>query len=519
MRVIIGIDCSTTGSKAVAFAADGTGVAEARRRYDRSSPAPGWQEQDPDDWWTATRDALADLAAQLAARGARPVAMGITHQRESFACLDNSGAPLRPAILWLDTRAGEQIARLGTPVVHEISGKPPSTTPSLYKLAWLAEHEPETLRRAATVIDVHGYLVMRLTGARATSWACADPLTLVDMTTFEWSPQLLAMAGLSPEQLPRLVAPGTQIGELSATAAADTGLPVGLPIVAGAGDGQCAGLGANVVSADHAYLNLGTGLTLGTHSESYTWSRAFRTLSSPIPGAYTVEALLSSGALSIAWFRDALSGLDPRQGPREPRMEAMAARVPAGAGGVLYLPYLTSAESPHWDSSARACFLGLSDHHGRGEMYRAVLEGLAYEEKLTIELMEQATGRRIDRIVAMGGSSRSAMFTQLLADVLERPIDISAEPETSALGAAILVAAAVEFDGETDIRRVAKQMSRTAATRQPREANQDRYRETYSVYRDVYPALRPLFPRLAALRGDSPFVTAQENTDATDALE
>ncbi|WP_200834237.1 xylulokinase [Amycolatopsis alkalitolerans] len=514
MHVIIGIDCSTTGSKAVAFAEDGTGVAEARCPYGRSSPAPGWQEQNPDDWWTATHRALADLGAQLAARGAKPVALGITHQRETFACLDGSGAPLRPAIMWLDTRAGEQIARLGTPAVHEISGKPPSTTPSLYKLAWLAEHEPEALRRAATVIDVHGYLVLRLTGVRATSWACADPLTLIDMTTFDWSPRLLELAGLSAEQLPQLVAPGTVVGELSATAAAETGLPAGLPVVAGAGDGQCAGLGANVVSAGRAYLNLGTGLTLGAHHDSYVWSHAFRTLSSPIPGAYTVEALLSSGALSIAWFRDALSGLDPARGPREPRMEALAAQVPAGARGVLYLPYLTSAESPHWDSSARACFLGLSDQHGPAEMYRAVLEGLAYEEKLTLELMEQASGRRIDRIVAMGGSSRSAMFTQLLADTLERPVDVCAETETTALGAAILAAAAVGFAGEKDIRMVAERMSRVATTREPQEADRNRYRETYSVYRDVYPALRPLFPRLAGLRA-----AAETTLDGRDTLE
>src|SRR5690606_32659850 len=192
--VVIAVDCSTTGSKAVAFDADGVAVAEARRPYARRSPHPGWQEQDAAHWWNATADAIRDVVTSLSSP---PMALGITHQRETFVCLDERGEPLRPAILWLDTRAGEQIARLGSPEVHRLSGKPPSTTPSLYKLAWLAEHEPDVLTRTALVLDVHGYLVQKLTGEVATSWACADPMSLLDMATFTWSPQLVTAAGLT----------------------------------------------------------------------------------------------------------------------------------------------------------------------------------------------------------------------------------------------------------------------------------------------------------------------------------
>ncbi|MDQ6920420.1 MAG: FGGY family carbohydrate kinase, partial [Candidatus Dormibacteraeota bacterium] len=302
------------------------------------------------------------------------------------------GDPVRPAVLWLDTRAGEQIARLGSPQVHAISGKPPSTTPSLYKLAWLAEHEPRTLERTDLVIDVH--LVLRLIGERATSWAAADPMSMMEMTSFTWEPGLVRAAGLRESQLPRLVAPGSVIGEVTAAASQTTGLPQGLPIVAGAGDGQCAGLGAAAVAPGTAYLNLGTGLTLGTHSDRYLYARAFRTLASPIAGGYTLEALLSSGALSIAWFRDRLSGLGRHELSREARLEQMAASVPPGAGGLLFLPYLTSAETPHWDAKARACFIGLSETQGLAEMYRAVLEGLAYEERLSVQLIEKETGVR-----------------------------------------------------------------------------------------------------------------------------
>jgi sugar (pentulose or hexulose) kinase len=493
--VVIGVDCSTTGAKAVAFDPAGVVVAEARRAYGRHSPRPGWQEQDPQDWWDATRAALAELAALLAATGYEPVGLGITHQRETFACLDDEGRAVRPAVMWLDTRAGEQIARLGSPAVHELSGKPASTTPSLYKLAWLAEHEPEVLKRTATVLDVHGLLVGRLTGERATSWACADPLSLLDMRTFDWAPDLLAMAGVTLEQLPRLVPPGSVVGGLTKDAAEATGLPPDLPVVAGAGDGQCAGLGAAVGSST-AYLNLGTGLTLGTHSDDYVWARAFRTLASPAAGAYTVEALLSSGALSIAWLRDLLSVT------RESELDELAATVPPGARGLLYLPYLTSAESPHWDPAARACFIGLSDGHGRAEMIRAVLEGLAYEERLTVELVEEAIGRRVERVVVMGGASRSPVLTQMLADVLEREVAISGAVETTALGAAILAAAGIGFDGVTDLAATAARMSRVAEVRTPDHRNYGRYRDAYAVHRDLYPALKTVFPRLSALRDE-----------------
>lgn len=495
--VVIAVDSSTTATKAVAVNSSGTVVAEGRSPHDRRSPQPGWQEQDAPQWWTATSEALRQVMGAIEGL-AVPQALCITHQRESFVCLDEQGEPVRPAVLWLDTRAGEQIARLGGDEVHSLSGKPASTTPSLYKLVWLAEHEPDVLKRTSLVMDAHGYLVQKLTGEAATSWASADPLSLLDMTSFFWSPRLLDLVGLSPDQLPRLAAPGSLIGTVSGDAASATGLPVGLPVVAGAGDGQSAGLGAGVLSPGRAYLNLGTGLTLGVHSDSYAWSRAFRTLSSPVAGAYTLEALLSSGALSIAWFRDEVSGL-PRDGA-EAALEQLAASVPAGARGLLFMPYLTSAETPHWDALARGAFVGLSDRHGHAEMYRAVLEGLAYEERNVLSRIEEATGTPVREVVALGGAARSPLFTQLLADVLERPVLLSDEVETTALGAAILAAAHVGLDGITGIEDAVARMSGASVVREPNEDHRATYRSAAQAHAALYPALRDVFPLLAPLR-------------------
>ena len=498
--VILALDSSTTATKAIAFDLEGRTVVEARREYPRHNPRPGWQEQDAEDWWRAAADAIREVTAKLQPSGREVLSLCMTHQRESFVLLDEHDQPIRPAVLWLDTRAGEQIARVGSDQVHALSGKPPSTTPSFYKLIWLAEHEPQAMRAARRVVEVHAYLTHKLTGQWVTSWATADPMAVLDMSSFTYSDALLALTGLTSEQMAELRPPGSIMATVSDAVADDLGLPRDLPVVAGAGDGQSAGLGANVTTASRAYLSLGTSMTMGIHSDQYLYSRAFRTLSSPIAGSYTLEALLSSGGLCIAWFRDRLSGMDPKDGPIEPRLNNLAADVPPGARGVQFLPYLTSAETPYWDADARGAFVGFSDSHGVPELYRAVLEGLALEERLTLKRVEKATGTAVERLVVMGGGTKSALFNQILADALQRPIDVCAEPETTCLGAAILGAAAVGADGVTDVRATASRMSRVSHTVEPQPHLKKLYKKAAKAHQALYPALRKVFPTIAELR-------------------
>jgi len=496
--VVLALDSSTTSTKAIAFDLDGRLVAEARRDYPRRNPRPGWQEQDAHDWWTATAGAIAEVTKAVSDREILSLCM--THQRESFVLLDENDEPIRPAVLWLDTRAASQIDRFGSDAMHALSGKPASTTPSLFKLIWLAENEPEAIKATKRVAEVHAYLAHKLTGAWKTSWATADPMTVVDMRTFRYAPSLLALAGLREDQMVEMVAPGEVMGTVSDSVADELGLPHGLPVVAGAGDGQAAGLGANVTGADRAYLSLGTSMTMGVHSDEYLYSRAFRTLSSPVAGGYTLEALLSSGALCIAWFADKLSGMDPADGPIEPRLEELARQVPAGARGVRFLPYLTSAETPYWDAGARGAFVGFSDEHGVPEFYRAVLEGLAIEKRLTLKRMEKATGVKVTRLSVMGGAAKSELFLQILADVMQRPVDVCAEVETTCLGAAILGAAAVGAAGESDVKKTAERMSRVSHTVEPSTEVKDIYNIAAKAHKMLYPALKDVYPLITQLR-------------------
>jgi xylulokinase len=364
-RYVVGIDCSTTATKAVVWDERGNSVAEGRATFPLEAPRPGWYEQDAGEWWRSIKTALKEAAARVDTGRIR--AIGLTHQRESFVCTDEEGRPLRQAILWLDARSHDEVERYGTDRLHEITGKPPSMTPALYKLFWLRANEPELLNRTARVLDVHAFLVHRLTGEWRTSWACADPLGLLDMRTLDYSDEVLEEVGLQRGQLAALSAPGTVVGELDEEVAREVGLPPGLPVVGGAGDGQAAGLGANVSEAGRAYLNLGTALVSGTYSDDYAWGREFRTLTGPIPETYVPETLLRGGTYTIDWFvenfggvRAAELGLDLSS---EEILEAAASRVPPGADGLLLLPYLNASSTPYWDSQARGVLFGLRGAH------------------------------------------------------------------------------------------------------------------------------------------------------------
>jgi xylulokinase len=464
-RYVIGIDCSTTATKAVVWDEMGNSVAEGRAAFPLESPRSGWYEQDAEKWWRSIMTALKEAAARVDTGLIR--AIGITHQRESFVCTDDEGRPLRQAILWLDARSYREVDRYGSDRFHEITGKPPSMTPALYKLFWLRTNEPELLDRTSRVLDVHAFLVRRLTGEWRTSWACADPLGLLDMQSFDWSDEILGEIGLERGQMVELSPPGSIVGELDEDVANETGLPPGLPVVGGAGDGQAAGLGANVTEAGKAYLNLGTALVSGTYSDDYSWGREFRT--------------------------PADLGLDLSA---EQVLETAAGQVPPGAEGLLLLPYLNAASTPYWDSQARGVLFGLRGTHNKAHVYRAVLEGLAFEQRVETEAMERALGQPVERFFAMGGGSRSPLFCQMIADITGRPVTACQEVETTCLGAAMMAAATM--DDTDDLREVAAKMSGEGASYEPDEKRSALYDRIYNdVFKELYPRLADLFPALA----------------------
>ncbi len=274
------------------------------------------------------------------------------------------------------------------------------------------------------------------------------------------------------DQFSELVEPGSVIGLVTPEAAQATGLPSGLPVVAGAGDGQCAGLGANATGDGRAYLNLGTAVVSGAMSKEYLTDRAFRTLYAPIAGSFFVEHVLRGGVFTIGWFVDKFAA-DLRNSwlPLSPEelLEAAAAKVPPGAAGLMLVPYWNNVMNPYWDPSASGIMIGWTGVHGREHFYRAILEGIAYEQRLVGDAMMAATGQRFTAYVTMGGGSRSTLWCQIVADVTGVPVLRSTSTEATCLGAGILAAAAMGWYG--DVKQAADAMTGTAERFDPQSCN------------------------------------------------
>ena len=495
--LVVGVHCSTTAAKAVVWDQAGTAMASSRRSFELDHVRSGWVEQHAPDWWSATSAAIADAVSKVG--GDRIAAIAVTQQRETFVCLDKEAKPIRPAISWMDIRATAEVEAFGTDDVHRITGKPPNPTPAWYKLLWLKSHEPETIERAAHVVDVAGFLVHKFTGEWVTSSACADSLGLVDLQRHDYDDRLLAMAGLDRTKVSRLLPPGSVAGGLTAEVATQLGLRKDLPVVIGAGDGQSAGLGCNVTRPGRAYLNIGTGTVSGVYADAYSYTKNYRTLGGAVPGTYILESFIGGGTQNIAWFIEQISDLDakrlkPGETP-ELLLEAMAANIPEGSGKLLCLPYWAGAMTPYWDGHARGAFVGLSGAHGKAHMYRAMLESLALEERLLITGVEAATNIKIDEIVLMGGGSRNRLLCQIIANVLGRSLKSAREKESTALGAGIHAAAAVGL--HKDIRAAADAMTGTENTFEPDSKSHSRYADIFEAYRSMYPGLKNTFRLMA----------------------
>ncbi|MBP1860028.1 xylulokinase [Rhizobium herbae] len=489
--LVIGIDASTTAIKAVAMRRDGTEVAQTRATYPLSSPAPGHFEQDAEHWWTALLEALSALARIV--DPARFAGLSIAHQRETFTLINAAGKPLIPAILWLDERARPQVARLseelGRDTIREWSGKPPDPTPALYALAWLKEHRSDLLRSAHAIVDVHAFLVRRLTGELVTSTASADPLGIFSPVAGKWHPELVKAAGLTKEQLPRLVAPGELCGTLTPETAGLTGLPAALPIFAGAGDGQAAGLGMGVTEPGKAYLSLGSGVVSGMFSDRYVTSDAYRTLTAPISSGFMLETVLRSGMQLADWAVRTLNAGSAAE------LEALAKTVPPGAEGMMVLPYWAGVMNPYWDEAARGVIIGAALHHKPAHIFRATLEGIAFEQAIATAAMEKSCGVQATGFVAAGGGTNCRLLLDIMATVLDRPLSVSPVNEAAALGGGMLAAMGAGWFASAGEAGLAMRME-AAETVYPVAKLGDFYRKKVAIYRDIYPATRDLHRRL-----------------------
>lgn len=504
--LVIGIDSSTSATKAIAWGADGKIAAEGRAPIALSNPHPGYFEQDPREWWSSTVAALQQVTAAIDPQ--RVAALAISNQRETFALFKADGEPLRPGTTWLDQRAFAQVRRFGETFggerVHAISGKPLDVTPCLFRFIWHAENEPALFRSADVFADVNATLAFHLVGEWVTPVASADPLGMVDMARGVWSGEILDAAGIDIKRLPRLVRSGSALGALTKSAAAATGLPAGTVVIAGGGDGQCAGTGAGLLNSGGAYINLGTAVVSGIYGRDYAHDPAFRTEVAVAEDGYIFETCLRAGTFLIDWFSRGLLGADvSSQGEIVRRLEREAAESPIGAGGVVIVPYWQGSMTPYWDPAARGVIAGLSGSTRRGDLHRAILEGIALECCTTSDRVTAVTGVPIDRLVAVGGGAASDLWAQILADACGRTVVRSSTVEASALGAAM--AAAKGAGWFSSIAEASAAMAgKPVATFTPDAKRAARYAGLKSIYADLWPAVAQWNRRLVAFAESEP---------------
>lgn len=494
-EVVVGIDASTTACKVVAFDRAGRVRAEGRASYPLQRVGSDGFEQDPRDWWRALGEAARALDPSH-----EVAAICVTHQRETAVLVDAKGEPVAPAVVWMDKRCAAAVEAFDgdRARIAAVTGKPVCTTPSAFKLRErLAAGTPPAV---AGMREVHGYLVERLVGEAVTATASAGPTGLVDLVKGTWDHATIA-AILGPVaqgwSWPTLHPPGARLGGLTASAAEHLGLPVGTPVIAGAGDGQCAGLGAGIVAPGRAYLNLGTAVVSGVIATDYVHDPGFRTMLAPEPGHYVAETDLQGGTFTLSWLVETLLGGDEK---RRAELEREAAELPAGADGLLLVPYLAGVMNPYWDDAATGLLAGLRGAHGPAHLYRAVLEGIALEQRFHLASVVAATGVPLEEVVVMGGGSRSDLWCQLVADVLRVRVRRASTPDATALGAAMI--GAVGAGWFSHMRAAAEAMAgQLGDTFTAREAHASFFDRLFDeVYAGLYAAVAPRMRRLWRLR-------------------
>ena len=496
-RLIIAHDLGTSGDKASLHDGGGRLLASHTEPYGADFGAGGKAEQDPDDWWTAFCSATRALLAMTGVHANEVACVVLSGQMQSLVLVDGSGAPLRPAIIWADTRATAErdllAERVGGDRAFEIMGHRLDATYTLPKAMWVRDHEPDVFAQAEGILIAKDYVTMRATGRRCTDPSDATGTNAYDQRAGTWSSELLEAAELDLGLLPEILPSATVAGGLTASAAATAGLESGTPVVVGGGDGACAALGAGLVApGSGANATLGSSAWLSVATEAPVRDPLQRTVTFDhvIPGRYLPLGAMQSAGSSLDWLAEALG---VSRGPDLSALVDAAGRVPAAAEGLFFLPYLMGERAPLWDPRARGTFVGLSRHHGSAHLARAVLEGVAFSLYSILLSLRDVTGpgQPIDSIEAIGGGARSDVWLAIMADTWGLPVRRrSIVDEANSLGAAVIGGMAV---GLIDDWAVARSLSRVEATFQPDAVRHAHAVEDHQRFCDLYERLRTWF--------------------------
>jgi len=510
MSVLLGLDVGTSGIKALACRADGEIIARITVEYPLHHPHPGWAEQEPEDWWNATLEALRQISAALGTEATDVRGMALSGQMHGSVFLDENGKSLRPAILWCDVRTTPQCQyitdKIGRRNLLRYVSNPALEGFTAPKIVWLMQNEPGVFARTRWVVLPKDYVRYRLTGEILTEMSDAAGTILFDVCNRRWSDEVLTALEIPRELMPDCRESIDVCGYLREDIAGVTGLPAGIPVGGGGADNACGAVGAGIVKAGRTLSSIGSsGVIVAQTDEAKTDPRAqVHTFNHAIPQTWYIMGVMLAAGLSYKWLRDNL-------GHMEVQMEELtgidaytlldreAEQAPAGSEGLIFLPYLNGERTPHGDGYAKGVFFGLTPRHGKQHLVRAVMEGVVFGLRDSIEIVRDL-GIDVSRIRAIGGGAKSSLWRRMQADIMNVEVATLNVDEGPAFGAAILagVAAGV-FD---NVEEAAENMVHIKEITEPDEKMVRRYEGYYQLFRSLYPALKDRFKAVSELIAD-----------------
>ena len=501
MPYLMGIDVGTTGTRAVVVDEAGRLVGAATEEYPLQTPRPLWAEQDPADWWRATRNAIRAAIATAGIPGREVRGLGLSGQMHGLVLLDAKDEVLRPAILWCDQRTQEQCDwitdRVGRQRLIELTCNPALTGFTAPKVVWVRQHEPSVYERARKALLPKDFIRYKLTGTLATEVSDASGTLLFDVAHRRWSAEMLDLLDVDPSLLPPVYESPVPSAAISAAVAEETGLKAGTPVVGGGGDQAAGGVGNGIVRPGLISSTVGSsGVVFAFTEQPWMDPRGrIHTFCHAVPGKWHVMGVTLGAGLSLRWFRDefaqveravsTLTGTDPYV-----YLTQEAAGAPAGAEGLIYLPYLMGERTPHLDPNAKGVLFGLTGRHTRATVVRAILEGVAYSLRDSLEILRDL-GVPLGEVRFSGGGARSALWRQIQADVFGLSGVTLNVVEGPAYGVALLAGVGTGVYGSVE--EACDATLRVVERTEPVPASVRTYAAYYPIYRALYQALKPQF--------------------------
>lgn len=507
MAYLIGVDLGTSGTKTVLFAEDGSVVASCTIEYPLYQPQNGWAEQDPLDWWNAVCGTTKAVIAKAGISASEIKGVGLSGQMHGLVMLDKSGNVLRKSIIWCDQRTAKECdeitQKVGAENLIKITANPALTGFTASKIMWVKNNEPEIYEKCAHILLPKDFIRYKLTGEFATEVSDASGMQLLDVPNRKWSEQVLDALQIDKALLGKVYESPEITGKITKAASDLSGLAEGTVVVGGAGDNAAAAVGTGTVLDGKAFTTIGTSGVVFAHTSKLSIDPKGRvhTFCCAVPSAWHVMGVTQGAGLSLKWFRDnfcheemiAAAGMK-----KDPYflMDKQAEEIPIGSDRLLYLPYLMGERTPHLDPNCRGVFFGLSAMHTRQHLLRAVMEGVTFSQRDSVEVLREM-GVSINEMLACGGGGSSALWRQMLADVYGCPVKTVVSKEGPALGVAILAGAGTGV--YSSVQDGCAAVIKTNPPQNPISQNSVEYEKFYKVYRALYPALKNNFSELAGL--------------------